>query len=203
MQTGICKAWVESRRMKDTVKLWRKVAELYQGHLFALPFQGGLAVRVPSGQRHSCTCVSGRRGTSNYGSYYTSIQSNADKGACFETGNALDSGTERHATATRCRKTQTEGVTDRQWDKDVQSRRRTGGGWRRGLPGNAGWGFGGEGLWRLSLMWVSVVSIFDNNSGDVIIGSLIKINLISATHDIFCLLKRCLASLEAGIHAPS
>lgn len=49
-------------------------------------------------------------------------------------------------------------------------------------------------------MCVSVVSIFDNNGGDVIIGSLIKINLISATHNIFCLLKRCLASLGAGIN---
>lgn len=51
------------------------------------------------------------------------------------------------------------------------------------------------------LVCVSVVSIFDNNGGDVIIGSLIKINLISATHNIFCLLKRCLASLEARINA--
>lgn len=37
---------------------------------------------------------------------------------------------------------------------------------------------------------LAVVSISDNNSSNVIIGSLIKINLISATHNTFCLLKR-------------
>lgn len=63
------------------------------------------------GQRHSCTCASERQGTSNYGSYYTSIQRNTDKRACFQTGNALDSETGRHATATRRSKTQTDRLT--------------------------------------------------------------------------------------------
>lgn len=39
---------------------------------------------------------------------------------------------------------------------------------------------------------LAVVSICDNNSSNVIIGSLIKINLISATHNTFCPLKRYL-----------
>lgn len=39
---------------------------------------------------------------------------------------------------------------------------------------------------------LAVVSICDNNGSNVIIGSLIKINLISATCNTFCPLKRCL-----------
>lgn len=38
---------------------------------------------------------------------------------------------------------------------------------------------------------LAVVSICDNNGSNVIIGSLIKINLISATCNTFCPLKRC------------
>lgn len=78
------------------------------------------------GQRHSCTCASERQGTSNYGSYYTSIQRNADKRACFQTGNALDWKACDSDTAQQ----DADGPTDRQWDKDVQSCRRTGGGGR-------------------------------------------------------------------------
>lgn len=142
----------------------------------------------PLGQRHSCTCASERQGTSNYGSYYTSIQRNADKRACFQTGNAFDSETGRHATATRtaARRRRTDWQATRQRRTVVpKDRRGWGGRLRRGCVS----------------VCVSVVSIFDNNGGDVIIGSLIKINLISATHNIFCLLKRCLASLEARINA--
>lgn len=40
---------------------------------------------------------------------------------------------------------------------------------------------------------LAVVSICDNNGSNVIIGSLIKINLISATCSTFCPLKRCLS----------
>lgn len=100
---------------------------------FELPFQGHHAVFVPSGQRHSCMCVSASQGTSNYSSYYTSIQRNTDKRTCFETGNTLDFETRRHAAGTRCGETPSETQTGcqretgfRQQDKDVQSRRRTG-----------------------------------------------------------------------------
>lgn len=114
-------------------KLQPKVVNCIKVICFELPFQGHHAVFVPSGQRHSCMCVSARQGTSNYSSYYTSIQRNTDKRTCFETGNTLDFETRRHAAGTRRRETPSETQTGcqrqtgfRQQDKDVQSRRRTG-----------------------------------------------------------------------------
>lgn len=108
-----------------------------------LPFQGHRAVFVPSGQRHSCTCVSERQGTSNYGSYYTSIQRNADKRARFETGNTLDSETGRHATATACSKTQTDGRTDRLTGNETKTYSRAEG--QAGVGGGVCWGMQGWG----------------------------------------------------------
>lgn len=124
------------------------------------------------------------------------FKESTDKRACFETGNTLDSETGRHVTAARCRKAQTDWLTDWLTGNETKTHSRVEG--QAGVGGGACRGVQGGGM----LVCVSVVSVFDNNSGDVIIGSLIKINLISAPHNIFCLLKRCLASLEAGINAP-
>lgn len=117
-------------------------------------------------------CVRGTwNETSNYAAYYMEIRRIGTKETCFKRGDVRQTGEQVAGSQRgRVRHRQTDGetgsVAGRQRDIVVLRDRQTGG--------------------------LAVVSISDNNSSNVIIGSLIKINLISATHNTFCLLKRSL-----------
>ena len=145
-----------------------------EGHVFGAAIPRLLSCLCPLlVKRHSCMCVSAGREMKQVITPLITwrLEGIATKETCFKRGDVRQTGEQVAGSQRgRVRRRQTDGETGsgagRQRDIVVLRDRQTGG--------------------------LAVVSISDNNSSNVIIGSLIKINLISATHNTFCLLKRSL-----------
>ena len=135
-----------------------------------LPLRGCHAAFVPSGLKHSCMCVS-QIITMLITWWIKEIQTKEHGWRQETQSDTLSAGKSRRHVAYRVEATK--------WVRHRQ-------------PG------GETGLRQRCIVTLkdvqtgglAVVSISDNNSSNVIIGSLIKINLISATHHAFGLLKR-------------